>query len=172
MNDGVGARAARPHLGWHDRGYIPHFDAGAMVQTITFRLADSLPRAYYEKAAVITPNSIERAILFEKGIDRGCGNCLLSDPRNAEIVRGTLCHFEGDRYRLLALVVMPNHAHAMIEQIYGHSLSTIVQSWKSYSAHAINKISGAKRQVWSHDYFDRYIRNETHYANAKIYIET
>jgi putative transposase len=172
MNDGVGARAARPHLGWHDRGYIPHFDAGAMVQTITFRLADSLPRGYYEKAAVITPINIERAILFEKGIDQGCGNCLLNEPQYAEIVRDTLHHSDGERYRLLAWVIMPNHVHAMIEQIYGHSLSTIIQSWKSYSAHTINKINESQRQVWSPDYFDRYIRNDAHYANAKFYIET
>jgi putative transposase len=171
MNNDVGARAARPHRGWHDRGYIPHFDAGAIVQTITFRLADSLPREFYEKAAAIAPDNIERAILFEKGIDQGRGNCLLSDPQNAKIVLGTLRHFDGQRYRLLAWVIMPNHVHAMIEQIYGNSLSTIVQSWKSYSAHTINEISGAKRQVWSPDYFDRYIRNETHYANAKFYIE-
>jgi putative transposase len=171
MNDGVGARAARPHLGWHDRGYIPHFDAGAVVQTITFRLADSLPRAYYEKAAIITPNSVERAILFEKGIDRGCGNCLLSNPGNAEIVRGTLYRFDGERYRLLAWVIMPNHVHAMIEQATGTPLSTVIQTWKSFSAHAINKARGAGRQVWAPDYFDRLIRNEAHYSNAKRYIE-
>jgi hypothetical protein len=30
-----GVRASRPHKGWHDRGYLPHFDAGALVQAIT-----------------------------------------------------------------------------------------------------------------------------------------
>lgn len=29
--------------GWHYRGYLPHFDGGQIAQTITFRLADSLP---------------------------------------------------------------------------------------------------------------------------------
>src|SRR3974390_1405795 len=132
MNNDVGARASRPHRGWHERGYLPHFDAGAVVQTVTFRLADSLPRGYYEKAADITPNKIERAILFEKGIDQGRGNCLLSDPENAKIVREALRYSDGAHYRLLAWVIMPNHVHAMIEQISGHSLSTILQTWKSF----------------------------------------
>ena len=30
------------HKGWHARGYLPHFDAGAIVQTVTFRLAEQL----------------------------------------------------------------------------------------------------------------------------------
>jgi hypothetical protein len=31
-------------LGWHSRGYLPHFDGGELAQFITFRLNDSLPR--------------------------------------------------------------------------------------------------------------------------------
>jgi REP element-mobilizing transposase RayT len=171
MSNGVGARASRPHRGWHERGYLPHFDAGAVVQTVTFRLADSLPREFYEKAAAIAANNIERAVLLERGIDQGRGDCILSDPINAEIVRGTLQHFDGDRYRLLAWVIMPNHVHAMIEQMEGHPLAGILYSWKSYSAHAINKARSSSRRVWSADYFDRYVRNEDHYAHVKYYIE-
>ncbi len=29
--------------GWHDRGYLPHYDNGAAIQSITYRLADALP---------------------------------------------------------------------------------------------------------------------------------
>lgn len=171
MSNGVGARASRPHRGWHERGYLPHFDAGAVVQTVTFRLADSLPREFYEMAAAVASNDIERAVLLERGIDQGRGDCILSDPKNAEIVRGALEHFDGERYRLLAWVVMPNHVHAMIEQMEGHSLSGILHSWKSYSAHAINKERDSSRRVWSPDYFDRYVRGEDHYTHAKYYIE-
>jgi putative DNA methylase len=171
MSNGIGARAARPHRGWHERGYLPHFDAGAVVQTVTFRLTDSLPREFYEKAAAVAANDIERAVLLERGIDQGRGDCILSDPKNAEILRGALQHFDGERYRLLAWVVMPNHVHAMIEQMEGHALTGILHSWKSYSAHAINKARASSRRVWSPDYFDRYVRNEDHYAHVKYYIE-
>src|SRR5580700_65287 len=137
MSNDVGARAPRPHRGWHERGYMPHFDAGAVVQTITFRLADSLPREFYEKAAVVASNNTERSFLLEKGIDQGRGNCILSDSVNADITRRTLKHFDGEQYLLLAWVIMPNHVHAMIEQVPSHSLTNVVQSWKSVSAHAI-----------------------------------
>ncbi|MFM2091811.1 MAG: hypothetical protein RLZZ127_2300, partial [Planctomycetota bacterium] len=29
--------------GWHSRGYLPHFDTARVIQSITYRLADSLP---------------------------------------------------------------------------------------------------------------------------------
>ena len=41
--------ASRRHHAWHSRGYLPHFDSGAVLQAITFRLAHSLPRAVFEK---------------------------------------------------------------------------------------------------------------------------
>ena len=34
---------ARGFLGWHQRGYVPHYDAPWITQFITLRLADSLP---------------------------------------------------------------------------------------------------------------------------------
>ena len=126
--------APRPHRGRHERGYLPHFDSGAAVQTITFRLADSLPRAYYEKLDGLAANATERSILIEKGIDAGWGTCLLRDPVNAALVYETLERFDGERYRLLAWVIMPNHVHAMIEQVSGHSLTGVVHSWKSFTA--------------------------------------
>ena len=116
-------------------------------------------------------NGVERSLLFEKGIDQGRGNCLLSDPVNAEIMRRTLDYFDGEQYLLLAWVVMPNHVHAMIEQAPGHSLTRVVQSWKSVSAHAINKARDRNGRIWSPDYFDRFVRDETHYNNAMYYIE-
>jgi hypothetical protein len=33
------------HKGWHSRNYLPHFDSQDVVQFVTFRLADSLPKA-------------------------------------------------------------------------------------------------------------------------------
>jgi len=31
------------HRGWYSRGYLPHLDAGQLLQFITFRLHDSVP---------------------------------------------------------------------------------------------------------------------------------
>lgn len=171
MSDDVGARPSRPHRGWHERGYLPHFDAGAVVQTVTFRLADSLPREFYEKAAVLCRSPTERSFVLEKGIDRGLGSCVLSEPTHADIVRQALAHFDGERYRLLAWVIMPNHVHVLIEQLFGMPLGGVVHAWKSFTAHAINKARGEKGAVWAPDCFDRFIRNGQHFANVKYYIE-
>jgi len=35
--------------GWHSRGCLPHFDGGEISQTVTFRLADSLPLTVVER---------------------------------------------------------------------------------------------------------------------------
>jgi REP element-mobilizing transposase RayT len=172
MNDHVGARASGPHRGWHDREYLPHFDAGAVVQTVTFRLADSVPREYFEKAAAIASNDMDRFFLLEKAVDEGRGDCSLTDTTNAAIVRDALEYFDGERCRLLAWVVMPNHVHTMIEQIPGHRLGGIVHAWKSYTANLINRQSAKIGRLWAADYFDRFIRGEKHYASAKYYIET
>ena len=171
MSNHVGARASRPHRGWHERGYLPHFDAGAVVQTITFRLADSLPREFYEKAAALTPSSTDLFFALERAIDGGPGSCLLADSKNGSVVRDALERFDGERYLLLAWVIMPNHVHVMIEQVAGHRLADVVQSWKSFTAHALNKERGSRGKVWAPEYFDRYVRDERHYANAKYYIE-
>jgi REP element-mobilizing transposase RayT len=166
-----GTRASRPHKGWHDRGYLPHFDAGALVQSITFRLADSLPRSVYAQVVATAANDPERRRRLDSMIDEGRGSCRLRAPENARIVKDALHHFDGERYRLIAWVIMPNHVHVLIEQIDGFPLADIVHSWKSFAAKEINKRRDAGGQVWASDYFDRFIRDESHLAGAIRYIE-
>jgi REP element-mobilizing transposase RayT len=171
MNEYVGARACRPHRGWHERGYLPHFDGGAVAQMITFRLADSLPRDVYERVTLAAVNPQDRYFWLEKLVDQGRGACLLGSRRNAIIVRDALAHFDGERYRLLAWIVMPNHVHVLIEQTAGFRLDTVVHSWKSFTSRQISKSEGRTGRVWAADYFDRYIRDDEHYRNAVFYIE-
>jgi REP element-mobilizing transposase RayT len=166
----LGPPASRRHRGWFDRGFLPHFDGGAVVQTITFRLADSLPRELYKHILGLADDA-ERQILLHRLIDEGRGSCLLSTPENAGIVADALSFFDGERYKLLAWVIMPNHVHAMIEQIEGHRLDRIVHSWKSFTAKQINRRLNSEGRIWARDYFDRYVRDERHYLNAICYIE-
>ncbi len=64
---------------------------------------------------------------------------------------------------------MPNHVHVLIE-VKEHSLSDIVRSWKSYTAHQVNKLLGRTGRFWMPDYFDRFIRDERHFAATVEYI--
>jgi putative DNA methylase len=159
------------HKGWHARGYLPHFDAGAVVQTITFRLADSMPRALYDEIAAAALALDDLRVRADAAMDEGHGSCVLAQQNIAAIVQSALEHFDGERYRLIAWVIMPNHVHAMIEQMPGRRLGDIVHSWKSFTANRINKVIGKAGEVWAADYFDRYIRDDAHYASALHYIE-
>jgi REP element-mobilizing transposase RayT len=167
----LGARASRPHKAWHARGYLPHFDAGATVQSLTFRLADSLPRAVYDQLVATVADDAERRRRLDAMIDEGRGACLLRVPEFAAIVGDSLQHFDAMRYRLIAWVVMPNHVHVLIEQLEGFRLGDIVRSWKSFTAKEINRRRNASGRVWAPDYFHRFIRDAAHFGNAVRYIE-
>jgi REP element-mobilizing transposase RayT len=171
MKASPGPRASRPHNGWHERGYLPHFDCGAIVQSITFRLADSLPRQIYEDILASAKSEEDRFKRLDGLIDRGRGICVLKRAEIATLVESALLFFDGDRYRLLAWAIMPNHVHIMIEQIDGFALSGVVHSWKSFTAKEINRLRGTSGSVWAPDYHDRFIRNAEHYEHAVHYIE-
>jgi REP element-mobilizing transposase RayT len=160
------------HRGWTSRGYIPHFDHPGLVQGITFRLADSLP-AHVRVSMVAelenADDSTKRA-RTEAYLNAGYGTCYLHDPRIARLVQNALLYFDGVRYRMIAWVIMPNHVHVLIEMLEGHLLGDIVHSWKSYTAKAANRVLGRTGRFWFREYFDRYIRDERHLANAIQYI--
>jgi REP element-mobilizing transposase RayT len=108
---------------------------------------------------------------IEAYLDRGIGECYLADKRIATLVQSALVHFDSQRYRLSAWVVMPNHVHLLVAPCIGHGLSNIMHSLKSYTAQEANKVLSRRGNFWFEDYFDRYIRNAKHFENALSYIE-
>ncbi len=93
---------------WRNRGYLPHFDGSETIQSITFRLADSLPQDTLERMAreLQEPSNnlldVERRRQIEAWLDAGMGSCCLRHPRLTVIMQEALLHHDGDRYRLLA----------------------------------------------------------------------
>jgi len=131
--------------GWYSRGYLPHFDSPYVIQHITRRLADSLPHAVLEKmqaeAATVADDGKRKAELrrrIETYLDAGHSSCLLQKPEIAACVVDTWHRFDGERYHLLAWVVMPNHCHVLIEPLEGVPLGKIVLSWKNHTARFID----------------------------------
>ena len=163
--------------GWHSRGYLPHFDGGEVSQMLTFRLADSLPAGLLEswrdelECATRAQRGTELRRRIEPYLDEGTGEGLLGDPRVARTVEDAFLYFDGERYRLHAWVVMPNHVHVLVTPLPEHSLSRIIHSWKSYTAKAANRVLGRSGAFWARDYFDRYARDGQHFAAAVAYIE-
>lgn len=79
--------------------------------------------------------------------------------------------WDGERYQLLAWVIMPNHVHILIRPLDGFTVSPIMHSIKSYTAHEANKIRDRRGQFWAKEYFDRYIRDQRHLASTIVNIE-
>jgi hypothetical protein len=125
--------------GWSSRGYLPHLDRPGLVQMVTFRLADSLPKGVATPGAALATDPRARARI-EQLLDAGHGSCALRDERVAAVVESTLHRFDGERYRLIAWTIMPNHVHALIETLPHRPLSAIVHAWKSYTSKAANGI--------------------------------
>ena len=184
---------------WHSRGYLPHFEGAETVQHVTFHLADSLPNEVLgrldEEAREfpLDRRAIEFRQRIEAWIDAGHGSCLLREPPAAATVQSALLFFDGQRYKLMAWVVMPNHVHVLFHALPGWTVAQIVASWKKFTARKISAGSppgNADLQIgfghaadleigvpgetasrfWHREYWDRYIRNERHFRQAVQYI--
>jgi putative transposase len=166
--------------GWYSRGYLPHYNNTGTIQSVTFRLADSLPQTKLREIEVelskVAPAKIdaERRKKIEAWLDAGIGCCALRTPELAELMQETLLKWDGDRYRLFAWCVMPNHVHVLVETIA--PLSKIVQSWKSYTGRwALEKnaelgLGVPGESLWMREYWGRYIRDGDHFDNVRAYI--
>lgn len=153
--------SATANKGWRSRGYIPHCDASGLFQHIVFGLADALP------PGARAPSAMHG----DRLLDTGYGDCILRDAEPARTVEDTLLHDDTTHYRLLAWCVMPNHVHAVIEQLPDVSLDSIVQAWKSVSAHKINSMLGRTGRLWRREYFDRFMRDDDHLSSVIGYVE-
>lgn len=165
-----------PKEGWHSRGYLPHCEA-RNLQFITFRLYDSVPKEVILKwkEQVAHDSDFEQANkllrLLDQYEDAGKGSCYLKDERIAKLVQDALLFHDGKRYKLLNWCIMSNHVHVLIEKFEGVTLSGVLHSWRSFTSHKANEILGRTGDFWMKDYFDRFIRDESH-LNATIrYIE-
>jgi REP element-mobilizing transposase RayT len=166
---------------WRSRGYLPHFHQPRLVQSLTFRLHDAVPepvvQSWKDELGWITnlpatdPREVELRKLISRYEDAGHGACWLRDERIATLVENALLHFDSQRYRLVAWCIMPNHVHGLAEISENWPLAGIVHSWKSYTAHEANRILKRSGDFWFREYFDRFVRDDRHFANAVQYIE-
>ena len=129
---------------WRNRGYLPHFDGHEAIQHVTYHLADSLPRDVAERLrdgiSLLPPEkqTIEHRRRIEEWLDAGHGSCVLREPAVARMIEDAFLFFDGERYRLLAWVVMPNHVHVLFQPFPGWPVSKTVASWKKFTARKIS----------------------------------
>ena len=168
---------------------LPHWEQEGCTYFVTFRLADSIPAEKQEElrmerkawlANCCEPlsdndrNEFRRLFSerVEQWLDAGAGSCLLARPEASSIVEGALKHFDGDRYRLRAWVVMPNHVHVAFQPLPGFPLKEILHSWKSFTAHQLNEHFGKTGTLWLEETYDHIVRDEEELARIISYIET
>jgi REP element-mobilizing transposase RayT len=113
---------------------------------------------------------------WDKALDLSTGGGLwLSDPRVARIIKDSLHFYDGQRYRLDAYCIMPNHVHVVFKPLSDpegsvYSLSTIMHSIKRYTAREANKLLDREGQFWQHESYDHVIRDDAELQQIVRYV--
>ena len=171
------------HHGWYYNNKLPHFDGSWVCQHITYRLSDSVAQEVLDRLSSelqMISDDVERDChkrrSFEEHLDAGHGSCVLREPEVADVIKNGWKKFDGERYDLLAWVIMPNHCHILIRQYENVNLSKVVQSWKSYTGRWMKKWWNENKRVpfqslknegmWQREYWDRFIRDQDHFEAA------
>jgi REP element-mobilizing transposase RayT len=72
--------------------------------------------------------------------------------------------------KLLAWVLMPDHAHWLLQIGARDPLPVVIGRMKARSARAVNRLRGEKRPVWASAYHDHALRTEEDIAGVARYI--
>ncbi|MEO8351694.1 MAG: DEAD/DEAH box helicase, partial [Chthoniobacteraceae bacterium] len=101
-------------------------------------------------------------------------------PAARDIVFNAIRHQSQRVYELYAACVMPDHVHLLFEPNVKdrgdtsdpefYSLTEILHSLKSFTAHEVNKLEKTKGSLWDVESFDRMIRSETDLQEKHSYI--
>ena len=182
-----------PFINWSEniikyRGVnLPHWFQPGTMQYITFRLNDSLPQIRLEQLNELKSNFISRhpqpwdentkknfysmiSPFESKLLDEGYGRCVLKNPVVRKCLSESLLSGDGERYDLLAYVIMPNHVHVLMTDIYGEDVNDIISSIQRFSATKINRLLGRRGKLWMRDDFDRMVRSLRHFQHCLWYI--
>lgn len=171
--------------------YLPHWEVEDGIYFVTFRLKDSIPKdvlvnlrdryhglmSALRSESGVSPGELSRIGFdffledVDQRLDEARGECLLRQERIAQVMARALEFFDGEKYRLFAWCIMPNHVHVAIRKINGYRLHEIAHSWKSYTANVANELTGNTGEpFWHADYYDRLVRTVSEFENVCQYI--
>ncbi len=167
--------------------HLPHWRQDGATYFVTFRLADALPQA---KLAELKrwrdewerthpePRSEsqwqdfarQHAIRIEGWMDEGYGECVFRDAGIAEVMAKAMLHFQDDRCTTFAYAVMPNHVHVVMKPLGTWRLEQLLDSWKGFVGHEVNRRLNRSGVLWQEESYDRIIRDEEHLFRVVQYI--
>jgi REP element-mobilizing transposase RayT len=166
--------------GFHSRDHLPHLKREGGSYFVTFRLTGTLPaevlRQLKQERETILAQALaakrpltwaEQEELFrwyasrvDAYLDAGHGECWLRQPELAQLVADALRFHAGQRFDLLAWVVMPNHVHVVVRPLPGFTLSQITKSWKGFTAREANGRLGRAGEFWQGESYDHLVRDD------------
>ena len=180
------------------RRHLPHHHSSGATLFVTWRLYGSIPRPVLEslldemqriKRQANTKPANERGSWLEQERKRAfahwdavldnpaAGPRWLSIPAIADIVVQSLHFLDGRKYELLAYCIMPNHVHAVFMPLpveedsdAYHSLASIMQSLKGYTAREANRILGRKGRFWQDESYDHVVRDDKELKRIVNYV--
>lgn len=179
---------------------LPHWSQADALCFITWRTIDSIPRKVLDgwlsersdwlaKYGVIDSDQNWRQSLrklppllqtefherftskWHDALDQCHGKCVLRSPLLSQIVAKSLRHFDGDRYDMSGFVVMPNHVHLLAAFPSEEAMLNQCESWKHFTAVAINRSLGVRGKFWQSDGFDHLVRSEASFNCFREYIK-
>jgi putative transposase len=177
------------------RRNLPHWHPDGRAIFLTWRLYGSLPKdflgrhaAWHSHSWLCSPKAEKhecrgksvsatqtpgrRFLTLDAVLDRAAyGPRWLQQPEVAQRVQDAI--LQGARlehYTLYVYVIMPNHAHILIQPHL--LLARITGSLKGASARRANLVLGrVGRHFWQDESFDHWVRNETEFERICSYIE-
>jgi REP element-mobilizing transposase RayT len=175
--------------GFHTRNTLPHLKREGGTYFVTFRLAGTLPRELIlqlkaERDAILRQALAakrpltwhEQEELFcwystrlDTHLDAGHGECFLKRAGVGKLVATALKFFDSERYELRSWVIMPNHVHVVLWPKPPHTLSAILQSWKSFTSKEANRMLKRTGAFWQKESYDHLIRDDDDLARCCAY---
>lgn len=180
-------------------GHLPHWQQPGATYFITYRTIDSIPQAamnlilrsrddwlswhgidatkdeWHRQLGSLSMRlqaTFRRmfATEFENQLDQLAGECELRRPELAKIVADSLHHFDGERYRIGAFVVMPNHVHVLARVFPNHAMLDQCYSWKHFQAYRIHQALSLTGHFFQSESFDHLVRDDDHFWKFHRYI--
>ena len=109
--------------------------------------------------------------LKDSYLDKGHGACWLKKRPIAEIVEQAILSTDGGECLVLAWSIMPNHVHVVVEIADDVGLSELLRKWKGPTARAANLALERAGSFWYPEYWDRFVRDQTHLRNEILYVD-
>lgn len=179
---------------------LPHWDVPGAPYFVTTCLEGSIPAqglldlARYHDAVYRRPrpNDMKQDawsihcwkqvfVRLEHWLDEKPACRYLEDPALASEVVNSIFHFGGERYDLLAYVVMPSHLHWLFQPLdswvetFADDRRTprqrIVYSMNRFTATACNRLLGRKGRFWQKESYDHWVRDAGELDRIIRYIE-